>query len=114
MTPPLGPPLLRFDGVSHTFGDVEVLSDLNLAVQPGEFVALVGPVGLRQDDAAEPVLGMAGADQRPRRTGPTACAWSSSRTACFRGSPSPRTSASGCATSPTRPRAPDRPTRCST
>lgn len=38
-------PLLRFDGVSHTFGAVEVLSDLSLAVQPGEFVALVGPSG---------------------------------------------------------------------
>jgi NitT/TauT family transport system ATP-binding protein len=45
MTPTLVPPLLRFDGVSHTFGDVEVLHDLSLAVQPGEFVALVGPSG---------------------------------------------------------------------
>ena len=38
-------PLLRFDGVSHQFGAVEVLNDLSLAVYPGEFVALVGPSG---------------------------------------------------------------------
>ncbi len=37
--------LLRFDRVSHSFGAVEVLSELSLAVQPGEFVALVGPSG---------------------------------------------------------------------
>ena len=37
--------LLRFDRVSHSFGGVEVLSELSLAVQPGEFVALVGPSG---------------------------------------------------------------------
>jgi NitT/TauT family transport system ATP-binding protein len=38
-------PLLRFDGVSQSFGAVHVLSELSLAVQPGEFVALVGPSG---------------------------------------------------------------------
>ena len=38
-------PLLRFDRVSQSFGAVDVLSDVSLAVQPGEFVALVGPSG---------------------------------------------------------------------
>jgi NitT/TauT family transport system ATP-binding protein len=37
--------LLRFEHVSQSFGDVQVFSDLSLAVQPGEFVALVGPSG---------------------------------------------------------------------
>jgi NitT/TauT family transport system ATP-binding protein len=38
-------PLLRFDRVSQSFGAVAVLSEVSLAVQPGEFVALVGPSG---------------------------------------------------------------------
>jgi NitT/TauT family transport system ATP-binding protein len=36
---------LRLEGVSHSFGKVEVLRDLDLEVHPGEFVALVGPSG---------------------------------------------------------------------
>ena len=42
---PSSPPLLRFDRVGHTFGDVEVLSGISLDVHHGEFVALVGPSG---------------------------------------------------------------------
>jgi NitT/TauT family transport system ATP-binding protein len=45
MTPIPAQPLLRFDRVSQSFGAVDVLSELSLAVQPGEFVALVGPSG---------------------------------------------------------------------
>jgi ABC-type nitrate/sulfonate/bicarbonate transport system ATPase subunit len=36
---------LRLEGVSHSFGTVEVLRDLNLEVRPGEFLAVVGPSG---------------------------------------------------------------------
>jgi NitT/TauT family transport system ATP-binding protein len=38
-------PLLHLDGVAHAFGDVQVLQALDLAVRPGEFVAIVGPSG---------------------------------------------------------------------
>jgi NitT/TauT family transport system ATP-binding protein len=38
-------PLLRLDRVSHAYGDVQVLADLDVIVRPGEFVALVGPSG---------------------------------------------------------------------
>ena len=38
-------PLLQFDRVSQAFGDVEVIDGLDLAVQPGEFLAIVGPSG---------------------------------------------------------------------
>jgi len=38
-------PLLKFEHVSQRFGEIEVLSDIGLAVAPGEFVALVGPSG---------------------------------------------------------------------
>ena len=38
-------PLLRLSRVSHAFGPVEVLKELDLEVRHGEFVALVGPSG---------------------------------------------------------------------
>jgi NitT/TauT family transport system ATP-binding protein len=38
-------PLLRLDGVTLSFGAVEVLGGLDLEVREGEFVALVGPSG---------------------------------------------------------------------
>jgi NitT/TauT family transport system ATP-binding protein len=36
---------LRLEGVSHSFGTVDVLCDLSLEVRRGEFVAVVGPSG---------------------------------------------------------------------
>ena len=41
-------PVLELRGVSQFFGQAEVLSDLNVAVERGEFVALVGPSGWHQ------------------------------------------------------------------
>jgi NitT/TauT family transport system ATP-binding protein len=38
-------PVLHLDRVAHGFGAVAVLERLDLAVQPGEFVAIVGPSG---------------------------------------------------------------------
>ena len=40
-----GAPLLRLDAVSHAYGPVAVLQDLDLTVRAGEFVAIVGPSG---------------------------------------------------------------------
>jgi ABC-type nitrate/sulfonate/bicarbonate transport system ATPase subunit len=36
---------LCLNGVSHRFGDLEVLADLRVEVRPGEFLVLVGPSG---------------------------------------------------------------------
>ena len=45
---------IRFDNVNKMFGaksaDVKVLDDINLEIADKEFVAIVGPSGLRQDD----------------------------------------------------------------
>lgn len=37
--------LLRLEGMSHSFGKMEVLKDISLAIKSGEFVAIVGPSG---------------------------------------------------------------------
>ncbi len=36
---------LRLDAVSHRYGDVEVLSDINLTIPEGQIVCIVGPSG---------------------------------------------------------------------
>src|ERR1700761_3616696 len=36
---------LSLQNVSHGYGEVAVLNNLNITVQPGEFVVLVGPSG---------------------------------------------------------------------
>ena len=36
---------LALENVSHSYGDVAVLRDLNIKVKHGEFVVLVGPSG---------------------------------------------------------------------
>lgn len=36
---------LRVDGVGHAFGDEPVFSDVSLAVDPGEVLAIIGPSG---------------------------------------------------------------------
>ena len=40
---------VTFDGVTKRFGDVTAVDDLDLDVADGEFMVLLGPVGLRQD-----------------------------------------------------------------
>jgi polar amino acid transport system ATP-binding protein len=38
-------PIIRIEGVSKSFGDLEVLQDLSFTVAPGEKLALIGPSG---------------------------------------------------------------------
>ena len=44
LSPP-GPASITVDGVSLSFGDLSVLEDVSLTVDPGEFVGFVGPNG---------------------------------------------------------------------
>ena len=48
------------------------MRDVSLDVRPGEFLTLLGPVGLRQDDAAAPAGRLRGARRRPRPASPAA------------------------------------------
>ncbi len=40
-----GAPLVVLDGVNKFFGDMQVLTDINLQVQPGEVIIVIGPSG---------------------------------------------------------------------
>ncbi len=44
-TDPSARPLVRFEAVTKRFGDLTAVSDLSLALYPGEFHALLGPSG---------------------------------------------------------------------
>ena len=39
------PPILSAEHVDHSYGDVSVLEDVSLSIQPGEVTALIGPNG---------------------------------------------------------------------
>ena len=43
---------VRLEDLHRSYGDVHALDGLTLDVEPGAMVALLGPVGLRQDDGA--------------------------------------------------------------
>ncbi len=45
---------LKIIDVHKGFGATQVLKGIDLAVEAGEFLVLVGPLGLRQVDPAEP------------------------------------------------------------
>jgi ABC-type nitrate/sulfonate/bicarbonate transport system ATPase subunit len=49
---------VELSGVSHSFGDLAVLSDLAAQIAPGEVVGLVGPSGCGKSTALELVAGL--------------------------------------------------------
>jgi len=58
-TAPGARPAIRVDGVSHAFGDLGVLAELDLDVAQNEVVGLVGPSGCGKSTLLELVSGLA-------------------------------------------------------
>ena len=52
---------LRLEGVAKSFGDVEVLHGIDLAVEDGEFVVFVGPSGCGKSTLLRIIAGLEGA-----------------------------------------------------
>ena len=86
-------PLVEIENLSKVYRkgaqEVPVLRDLNLAVEAGEFLALMGPSGSRQDDAAQPDRRDRPADVRRRSAsaGRTCRKLSRNRLAAWRAAP---------------------------
>ena len=77
-------PLVGVRGVSKVFANgVQALADVSLDVEAGEFLSVLGPVGLRQVHAAAPDRGARPAQRRhdrvARRAGPISASSSRSR-----------------------------------
>ena len=53
-----GPAVLRTDGVSFSFADEAVLTDVSLVIRPGEFAALAGPNGSGKSTLLRIALGL--------------------------------------------------------
>jgi zinc transport system ATP-binding protein len=51
-------PFIELDGVWFSHGEVRVLEDINLAVQPGDFLGLIGPNGSGKTTLLRIVLGL--------------------------------------------------------
>jgi putative spermidine/putrescine transport system ATP-binding protein len=49
---------LRLEGVGRRFGDQDALTDLNLAIKSGEFIALLGPSGCGKSTALNCLAGL--------------------------------------------------------
>jgi len=43
--PYIDQPIIEFKKVSKSFGDLEVLKEIDLKIYPGEIVAVIGPSG---------------------------------------------------------------------
>jgi D-xylose transport system ATP-binding protein len=60
--PTSGTPLLELRGVGKSFGPVQALSDVTLAIQPGEVMALVGDNGAGKSTTIKAISGIGPAD----------------------------------------------------
>jgi ABC-type branched-subunit amino acid transport system ATPase component len=50
-------PLLKVDGVTSGYGDMEVLRDVSLEVEPGEIISIIGPNGAGKSTVMKVVFG---------------------------------------------------------
>ena len=59
---------LQLKGVEKQFGEVKTIKGIDLSIDRGQFTVFVGPVGLRQVDAAAPDRRAGDAQRRQHRT----------------------------------------------
>ncbi len=58
-------PQISIEGVTKTYGGVTAVDNVSLRIFKGEMFALVGRIGLQQDDAAAMLAGFAHLSERP-------------------------------------------------
>jgi iron complex transport system ATP-binding protein len=80
-TAPTDGPLVEVDGVSVGYGDVGVLEDVSLSVEPGEFVGLVGPNGAGKTTLLKTINGVLAPDSGSVRLAEETVATRSTRAA---------------------------------
>ena len=56
-------PIIELKGISKRFGSNQVLDNVDLAVTPGEAVALIGPSGTGKSTILRIIAGLLAADQ---------------------------------------------------
>src|SRR5581483_6838711 len=57
-----GAPVVSFDNVSKSYGNVKAVADLHLELHPGETVALLGPNGAGKSSTLDLLLGLRNPD----------------------------------------------------
>ncbi|MGH2535460.1 MAG: ABC transporter ATP-binding protein [Thermomicrobiales bacterium] len=55
---PNGTPILEVKGIDASYGKVQILHDVSLAVSPGEVVSVIGPNGAGKSTVLKAVMGM--------------------------------------------------------
>ena len=65
--PSTAPPAIQLEGVHKAYGAVRAVDGLDLAIAPGEIVAVLGPNGAGKSTTTEMITGLTRPGRRPGR-----------------------------------------------